>query len=91
MMAGMAAKERSGVQPRIGSADFNRSCCKLVPGTPVTMSTPPPQQVSQELMLVGGTLAAHVSNMTLRTAGVHSPPDRPLHSRSQSLLCTFLI
>jgi hypothetical protein len=91
MMAGMAAKERSGAQPRIGSADFNRSCCKMVPGTPATMSTPPPQQMSQELMIVGGTLAGYVPNMTPRTAEDRTPPDRQLHSRSQSLLCTFLI
>lgn len=80
-----------GAQAQIGSSDTGPSCCKVIPNTPVTMFSPTGQRVFHEVMLVGATIPVHVPNMTPGVAEGYTPPNRQMHGRTQSVLCTFRI
>ena len=80
-----------GVQPRNVLAGSSRSCCKVIPGAPATVSIPPTQRPSREVALVADPVAGVAAIATLRVLENHTPPDRQSRVRSQSILCTFLI
>lgn len=85
----MMTMEKTGVQTELGPVDSSSSCCKVVPGLPVSMFTPTAPRLLPKVMLVGATIAAHVPNMILPVAG--TPTNRYVHCRSRSILCNFRI
>ncbi len=82
---------KTGVQAEVGPVGSSSTCCKVVPGLPVSMFTPTTPRLLPEVMLVGTTIAAHIPNMTLDVAEASTPTHRYMHGRSQSILCNFRI
>ncbi len=88
----MAGMGKSSVHPQTGSTAAIRSCCKVIPVAPVTMSTPLAQHVSGQVVLVNDTIVGAAALATQRAVKNHIPSDRQSPGRSsQSILCTFLI
>ncbi len=82
----------SSAQAQTRSAASSRSCCKVIPVAPVTMSTPPAKRVFSEAVLTSNTVIGAAFITTQRTAEKQLSLDRQSPGRSsQSILCTFLI
>jgi hypothetical protein len=87
----MVEMGKSGAQAEVGPVGASSTCCKVVPGMPVSMFTPTTPRLLTEVMLIGTTIAAHIPSMPLHVAEAGTPPLRYLRDRSQSILCNFRI
>ncbi len=88
----MAGMGKSSDHSQSGSAASIRSCCRVIPVAPVTMSTPPAQHVSGRAILVNDNVVGAAIIATQRAVKSHIPSDRRSPGcLSQSILCTFLI
>ncbi len=87
----MMGMGKIGAHAQIKSSNTGPSCCKVIPNTPVTMFSPTGQRVFHEVILVGATIPVHVPDMTTGVAEDRTSPNRQMHGRTLSILCTFRI
>lgn len=78
-------------EAQLQSADAGSPCCRVLPSAPVPKPVSATQTDNRLQVVARAAAVEMVTPVTMRRGKDLAVPDRTLHSRSQSVLCTFLI